>query len=52
MVESSTGTLDIERPADFAGAISEPYEQLLIADGRNIWSYDLDLEQVTVKPQT
>ena len=26
-------------------------EQWLVADGRNIWSYDLDLMQVTVKPQ-
>ena len=29
----------------------EPYEQQLVADGLNIWSYDVDLEQVTVKAQ-
>jgi outer membrane lipoprotein carrier protein len=29
----------------------EPYEQWLLADGLNVWSYDLDLAQVTVKPQ-
>ncbi len=27
------------------------YEQWLVADGMNIWSYDVDLAQVTVKPQ-
>ena len=29
----------------------EPYEQWLVADGLNVWSYDVDLAQVTVKPQ-
>jgi outer membrane lipoprotein carrier protein len=28
-----------------------PYEQLYVADGNNLWMYDRDLEQVTVKPQ-
>lgn len=52
VVERSSGTLEIERPGRFHWAYSEPYEQLLVADGLNIWSYDVDLAQVTVKPQT
>jgi outer membrane lipoprotein carrier protein len=51
LVEITRGRLEIRRPDRFRWAYSEPYEQWLIADGLNIWSYDLDLEQVTVKPQ-
>jgi len=49
--EVSNGTLEIERPRRFRWIYSDPYEQWLVADGMNIWSYDVDLAQVTVKPQ-
>ena len=52
LLETTTGTLEIQRPGRFRWVYSEPYEQWLIADGSNIWSYDIDLEQVTVKPQS
>ena len=51
IVERSSGMLEIERPGRFRWSYSEPYEQWLVADGLNIWSYDVDLAQVTVKPQ-
>ncbi len=51
VIDRTSGTLEIERPGRFRWSYTEPYEQWLIADGVNIWSYDLDLEQVTVKPQ-
>ncbi len=51
LVEVSTGTLEIERPTRFRWTYSDPYEQWLVADGLNVWSYDVDLAQVTVKPQ-
>lgn len=51
VVERTTGTLEIQRPGQFRWSYIDPYEQWLIADGTNIWSYDLDLAQVTVKPQ-
>ena len=51
LLERNTGTLEIQRPAQFRWSYQDPYEQWLVADGTNIWSYDLDLEQVTVKPQ-
>jgi outer membrane lipoprotein carrier protein len=50
-VERTTGTLEIQRPGQFRWSYIDPYEQWLIADGMNIWSYDVDLAQVTVKPQ-
>jgi len=51
VIERTTGTLEISRPGKFRWSYVEPYEQRLIADGLNIWSYDVDLAQVTVKPQ-
>lgn len=51
LLETTSGTLEIQRPGRFRWVYAEPYEQWLIADGTNIWSYDIDLEQVTVKPQ-
>jgi outer membrane lipoprotein carrier protein len=51
VVERTRGTLEIQRPGRFRWTYTEPYEQWLVADGLNLWSYDVDLEQVTVKPQ-
>ena len=51
LVETSRGTFEIDRPGLFRWTYEEPYEQVLVADGRNVWSYDVDLAQVTVKPQ-
>jgi len=51
VIDRSSGTLEIQRPGRFHWAYAEPYEQLLVADGLNIWSYDVDLAQVTVKEQ-
>ena len=51
VVEQTAGTLEIRRPGQFRWSYIEPYEQWLVADGTNIWSYDVDLAQVTVKPQ-
>ncbi len=51
VLEETRGTLEIRRPGQFRWDNTEPYEQQLVADGVNIWSYDVDLEQVTVKAQ-
>lgn len=51
VIERTTGTLEISRPGKFRWSYVDPYEQWLIADGLNIWSYDVDLAQVTVKSQ-
>lgn len=51
LLETTSGTLEIQRPGRFRWVYEKPYEQWLVADGNNIWSYDVDLEQVTVKPQ-
>lgn len=51
ILEVSRGRLEIQRPGKFRWAYVEPYEQWLLADGLNIWSYDVDLAQATVKAQ-
>jgi len=51
VIEVTRGTLRIQRPGQFRWSYTEPYSQVLVADGLNIWSYDADLAQVTVKPQ-
>ncbi|MBT6276490.1 MAG: outer membrane lipoprotein chaperone LolA [Chromatiales bacterium] len=50
LVETSTGTMVLKRPNQFRWHYAAPFEQDIVADGEQIWIYDPDLEQVTVKP--
>ncbi|HEV7814336.1 MAG TPA: outer membrane lipoprotein chaperone LolA [Janthinobacterium sp.] len=45
----STGTFVFARPGKFIWTYVKPYEQLLQADGEQLFIYDKDLNQVTVK---
>ncbi|MDR9437104.1 MAG: outer membrane lipoprotein chaperone LolA, partial [Thiohalophilus sp.] len=49
--EESHGIIKIKRPDRFYLKYTRPYEQLYIADGKKLWSYDVDLEQIIVKQQ-
>lgn len=49
VTDESSGTLAIRRPNRFRWDYREPHEQLIVADGKRIWLYDSDLEQVTVR---
>ena len=52
-LDRSNGTLIVARPGKFSWDIhpqSGGAGQLMVSDGRNLWFYDRDLEQVTVKP--
>ncbi len=48
--EESSGTFMLQRPGKFRWDYRLPYEQQIIADGKRLWIYDVDLEQVIVKP--
>lgn len=55
-LESVSGTLVVQRPGRFRWEVrpgnapaGSPYTQLMVADGRNVWFYDRELEQVTVR---
>lgn len=49
--DQSEGVMTIARPGRFRLEYTKPYSQLYVADGKKVWSYDKDLEQVTVHPQ-
>lgn len=50
LLQRSTGKMAIARPNRFRWDMTYPTRQLIIADGKQLWIYDKDLEQVTVKP--
>ncbi|OON63538.1 outer membrane lipoprotein carrier protein LolA [Massilia sp. KIM] len=45
----SSGTFVFARPGKFIWTYQKPYEQLLQADGEQLYIYDKDLNQVTVR---
>lgn len=47
-LETSSGTVYLQRPGKFHWVYASPYSQYLISDGTDLWIYDQDLEQVTV----
>lgn len=51
-ISRSYGNMALERPGHLRWETKKPMEQLIIADGKKLWVYDIDLEQVTVKKQT
>lgn len=50
-VSRSSGSMALQRPGRFRWETKSPMEQLIVADGKKMWVYDVDLEQVTVKKQ-
>ena len=46
----SDGKVWIQRPGQFRWDYASPYRQQIVSDGERLWSYDEDLEQVTVQP--
>ena len=49
ITQRSSGIMQFERPDKFRLIYKEPYEQSIIGDGKQVWFYDHDLEQVTVR---
>ena len=43
------GTFEFQRPNQFRFAYAKPAEQLIVADGKEVWIYDPDLQQATVR---
>ena len=46
----SSGQFEFARPNRFRFAYTKPYEQLIVGDGREVWLYDVDLQQASVRP--
>ncbi len=47
----SSGFLIVQNPNKFYLEYTKPYKLIYVADGKKLWSYDEDLEQVIVKTQ-
>lgn len=44
-----SGKIMIEKPGKLYWETNPPYEQLVVSDGKYVWIYDMDLEQVTIR---
>jgi len=49
-LQNSRGHVWMQWPGRFRWDYRTPYRQLIVADGKQLWTYDEDLEQATVKP--
>lgn len=50
LIGESEGTVAFRRPYRFRWDYEAPGPQVIVADGRRVWWYDVDLQQVTVRP--
>ena len=51
VVEESRGRMYFQAPDLIRWDSLEPFPQVIVADGEQLWHYDESLEQVTVRPQ-
>ena len=50
-VKNSSGTFEFSRPDRFRFVYAKPFKQTIVADGKTLWLYDEDLNQVTSRQQ-
>ncbi len=51
-IKISSGTFEFQRPGKFRFDYRKPFAQSIVADGKVLWLYDVDLNQVTQRPQS
>ncbi|WP_066268076.1 outer membrane lipoprotein chaperone LolA [Hydrogenophaga palleronii] len=49
--KTSSGSFEFLRPNRFRFVYNKPFEQTIVADSQTLWLYDVDLNQVTSRPQ-
>jgi outer membrane lipoprotein carrier protein len=49
VARSAAGKLYLQKPGRFRWDYAQPSEQLILADGKQIWFYDKDLQQANVR---
>ncbi|TSH90782.1 outer membrane lipoprotein chaperone LolA [Verticiella sediminum] len=47
--QQQAGSFAFQRPGKFRWAVEQPYEQLVVSDGQQLYQYDPDLAQVSVR---
>jgi outer membrane lipoprotein carrier protein len=48
-VQAVDGTMQLQRPNKFRWDYKKPYEQQIVSDGKQVFLYDTDLQQVTIR---
>ena len=49
VLQQTEGKFFFDRPGKFRWNYQSPYEQKIISNGKRIWIYDVDLQQVTIQ---
>ena len=49
VVRSAAGKIYLQKPGKFRWDYSQPSDQVIVADGKQIWLYDKDLQQANVR---
>ena len=52
VLQTAMGSMSLKRPGKFYWNYQKPDKQLIISNGKKIWIYDQELEQVTIKTLT
>lgn len=50
VLQKSNGNFSVQRPGKLRWKTGEPFPQLLVTNNKQLWLYDPDLEQVTIRP--
>ncbi len=48
-IQQSSGHVILQQPGKFRWEVKKPVAQLIVANGKHLWIYDPDLEQVTIR---
>jgi outer membrane lipoprotein carrier protein len=48
-VQAVEGTMQLQRPNKFRWDYKKPYEQQIVSDGKQVFLFDTDLQQVTIR---
>ncbi|MCK4707140.1 MAG: outer membrane lipoprotein chaperone LolA [Gammaproteobacteria bacterium] len=49
-LQFSAGKFSLQKPGKFSWDYDEPYHQIIMSNGKLIWMFDSELEQVIIKP--
>ena len=48
-IQEVNGTMQLQRPNKFRWDYKKPYEQQIVSDGKQVFLYDTELQQVTIR---
>lgn len=49
VLDRSSGQFSLKRPSSFRWQVKQPFEQLILGVGSTLWSYEKELDQVTIQ---